>query len=304
MEENSLAAVRLTHLAAIDVTGGDAASFLQGQFCNDVAALTSPGGQRTGFCSPKGRLLAAPVLQQLTHHHRLLLPLDLVGSFLQRIRMFVLRADVTFTLREDLGVFGVYDDEAAVLASIGLSLPRTPGEVTEHDHTSAMLWDQHERERWLVVAPISQLGDVPADDIGRWRLDDIRAGLPSVVAATREAFVPQMLNFAAVEALSFTKGCYPGQEIVARTQYLGKLKKHMQRFVAASGELPQPGDVLGEAGSADAGEVVDAMRTGDGGIEALVVVRKERAADASLPLEGGGAALPASLPYPLESADT
>ena len=116
------------------------------------------------------------------------------------------------------------------------------------------------------------------------------------MAATGESFVPQMMNFSEVGALSFTKGCYPGQEIVARTQYLGKLKKHMQRFVAEAGELPTAGDTLGDAGSADAGDVVDAVKRADGGIELLAVVRIERDAQAPLPLVGGSA-IPAGLPY-------
>lgn len=303
MTQEQHSAVHLDHLGVIDVSGDDASTFLQGQFCNDVTALPQPGSQLTGFCSPKGRLLAAPILLRRHGGFRLLLPIDLLESFLQRIRMFVLRADVTFTHRDDVAVLGVVDPASSLWSTAGLAVPDAALSVTENGDASALAWDDRNAKRWLVVVPSEALAGVETDVTGSWRLADIRAGLPTVVAATREVFVPQMVNFAAVGALSFTKGCYPGQEIVARTQYLGKLKKHMQRFVAVDGvtpdQVPSAGDVLGEPGSADAGEVVDAVAGANGTLEALVVVRRERAVDAGLPLPGGGELVPAALPYEL-----
>lgn len=290
---------RLSHLAIVDASGADTESFLQGQFCNDLSALTPPSSQLTGYCSPKGRLLAAPLLQRLTDElFRLVLPVDLLESLLPRLRMFVMRADVTFAHREDLAAVAIFDATDALFQSAGLDVPTLALETRSSGDASVVKINDSERERWLMVLPESA---APADNTVEthaetWRLHDIRAGIPSIVAATSESFVPQMMNFAEVDGLSFTKGCYPGQEIVARTQYLGKLKKHMQRFVAAAGVVPQPGDTLGEAGSADAGDVVDAVRRADGGVELLAVVRIERDAKAALPL-AGGSATPASLPY-------
>ena len=297
----------LGQLAVIDATGSDAESFLQGQFCNDTGALDSSGAQLTGYCSPKGRLLATPILQRLDTGFRLIVAADLADTFAARLRMFVVRApdgslqDVTLKVRPDLACVAVFDANDPIFASTGVSAPENHMAVAVSDEVSVMRWADDENPRWLAVMPVTTLPDHIQGDKAReaessWRLANIRTGMPIVVDATREAFVPQMMNLAEVDGLSFTKGCYPGQEIVARTQYLGKLKKHMQRFVAASGELPAAGQTLGEAGTAEAGEVVDAVALDDGSIELLAVVRIERPAAAPLPLTGGEAQ-PSTLPY-------
>jgi folate-binding protein YgfZ len=308
---------RLGNLAIIDASGTDTESFLQGQFCNDLSALSSPGSQLTGYCTPKGRLLAAPLLQRLADEsYRLVLPADLVETLLPRLRMFVMRAEVTFVHREDLVAVAVFDAADPLFKAHELDAPPEALGTRSSGDASVMKWDDPLLDRWLMVLPVAgappeagtavgaaagaTAGDEAGDEAGSgdeiWRLANIRSGSPSIVAATGESFVPQMMNFSEVGALSFTKGCYPGQEIVARTQYLGKLKKHMQRFVAEAGELPTAGDTLGDAGSADAGDVVDAVKRADGGIELLAVVRIERDAQAPLPLVGGSA-IPAGLPY-------
>lgn len=288
--------LRLDTLAIVDVSGADAESFLQGQFCNDIAGIPMPGSQLTGYCSPKGRLLAALLLQRLPEAFRLILPADLLNTFLVRVRMFVMRADVTFTHRDDLTAVGLFDAADPLLQTRGLVATADALGVAVSGDNSVARWPDDQLQRWVMILAKSAISSDMADGSERWRLADIRAGLPSVVDATREAFVPQMMNFSEVQGLSFTKGCYPGQEIVARTQYLGKLKKHMRRFVADAGELPLPGQVLGEAGSTEAGEVVDAVQREDGGLELLAVVRIAREEGATLPLVGGAAHL-ADLPY-------
>lgn len=296
MSVSSEVPLRLEHLSVIDATGSDAESFLQGQFCNDLGELATPGAQLTGYCSPKGRLLATPVLQRLNAGFRLVVSSDLAEAFLQRLRMFVMRSDVIFTVRDDMACIAVFNDSDAIFASVGASAPSELMGLTVSDEASVMRWNDSSEARWLVIAPLAALGELDVDASQVWRLADIRAGMPFVVDATREAFVPQMMNLAEVGGLSFTKGCYPGQEIVARTKYLGKLKKHMLRFVADAGELPVAGQTLGDAGTPDAGEVIDAVALEGGGIELLAVVRIERDAQAPLPLVGGSA-VPASLPY-------
>jgi len=223
---------RLGNLAIIDASGTDTESFLQGQFCNDLSALSSPGSQLTGYCTPKGRLLAAPLLQRLADDsYRLVLPADLVETLLPRLRMFVMRAEVTFVHREDLVAVAVFDAADPLFKAHELDAPPEALGTRSSGDASVMKWDDPLLDRWLMVLPV--------------------AGAPPEAGTAAGA---------AVGALSFTKGCYPGQEIVARTQYLGKLKKHMQRFVAEAGELPTAGDTLGDAGSADAGDVVDAVK--------------------------------------------
>ncbi len=174
---------------------------------------------------------------------------------------------------------------------------------TGSDTTSAV--------RYLVLASVDDqialwntCNSMAKADDAVWRLADIGAGIPSVTRQTQEAFVPQMVNLQLIDALSFTKGCYPGQEIVARMQYLGKLKRHMRRFRLspdATGKVsvPQAGDSLQAGEDADAGVVVDAVLGADGRAELLAVV-KVSAVEASLSV-GGQALLALDLPYDIPS---
>ena len=300
------------HLCAhrvIDIDGDDATSFLQGQFCNDVVALGAGRAQINGYCTPKGRLLATFVLQRRPDGFRLVLPEAAVAdAFAKRLGMFIMRAAVTLRPRADLAVLGLIGESASIGGSSADpaegpadTLPGRPAEllgVADADDASVLHWhdDPVMGTRALGVVPSAAVEDL-ADGEALWRLADIRAGLPSVRAGTMESFVPQMVNFREIEAVSFKKGCYPGQEIVARMHYLGKQKRHMRRFVA-TGEVsdalvPVPGDTLGQAGAA---EVVDAVRTRDG-VELLAVVRIGAWSDGLSLGEGAATAFDATLPY-------
>jgi len=285
----------------IDVDGDDAEAFLQGQFCNDVAALGAGRAQINGYCTPKGRLLATFVLQRRPDGFRLVLPDAMVAeAFVKRLGMFIMRAAVTLRPRTELAVLGLIGGAGSCDGSFD-ALPDLPDAllgVTDAGEVSLVHWhdDPVMGARALGVVARDTVGDLVEGD-ALWRLADIRAGLPSVRVGTMEAFVPQMVNFREIEAVSFKKGCYPGQEIVARMHYLGKQKRHMRRFVA-TGEVdgalvPVPGDALGEAG---AGEVVDAVRTRDG-VELLAVVRIGTWGDGLALGEGAPTAFDAALPY-------
>jgi len=298
------------HLSAhrvIDVEGADAAPFLQGQLCNDVAALQPGRAQINGYCTPKGRLLASFVLQRRPDGFRLILPEATVAeAFAKRLGMFVMRSAVTLRVRDDVAVVGLIGD-----ASAPDGLPTRPEavlEATDDGDASLLRWhdDPVQGHRLLGVLAPRAAADLP-DGEQAWRLGDIRAGLPSVRTGTVESFVPQMVNFREIDGLSFKKGCYPGQEIVARMHYLGKQKRHMRRFVAtgatsATGQsvLPSPGQSLGEGGAA---EVVDAIATVDG-IELLAVVRVGPLEHGLSLGDQGPTAIDAVLPYrPGQPAD-
>ena len=323
--------VDLPSLAVVDATGADAAAFLQAQLCNDLAGAGAGRACLAGYCNPKGRLLALMLVSTLPDGAlRLIVPRELVEGLLQRLRMFVLRSDVTFTPRETLRCRGMLVPEAISGQRLAHGVPELPAtppgamlEVLggESGAAGAQICRWHDayapehRRRYLVV---SELGSAAGDsgDAGEggegtelvgegageilWRLGDISAGIPRIVQATREAFVPQMVNLQLVDGLSFRKGCYPGQEIVARMQYLGKLKRHMRRFRTRSeaGSAIAPGSVLVGADDAEAGTVVDAA-TGPDGTELLAVVRI--AADLA-GLRAGDAVLePLPLPYALST---
>ena len=316
----------LSSLAVVDATGADALTFLQGQLTNDLIGAGASRACLAGYCNPKGRLLALPLVLSLPDGGlRLIVARELLEGMLQRLRMFVMRAAVTFEERDDLRCLGLQLSASAMAepAPLAARLPGCPleppaerlevlGGEAGSDVLHVCRWhDAHlpaRHARFLIVAAAGGAaeGAAGAADEGdaAWRLGDITAGLPRVVLATREAFVPQMLNLQLVDGLSFRKGCYPGQEIVARMQYLGKLKRHMRRFHAAlpageTGGRIGPGTSLAAGDDADAGQVVDAVRTPEG-VELLAVVRI--AADVAT-LRAGAVALEArALPYALPDA--
>jgi len=289
----------LPGLVVVDATGADAATFLQGQFTNDVIGAGAGRACLSGYCTPKGRLLALPLVLALPDGAlRLLVPREIVESLLKRLRMFVMRAAVTFERRDDLHCLGAHVPDADAAAALAQAVPGFPAvpfdalEVMNGESGSAVVqvcrW--HDAflpmpcRRYLIVATTTELARDDADGDTSWRHGDITAGVPRIGEATQEAFVPQMVNLQLVEGLSFRKGCYPGQEIVARMQYLGTLKRHMRRFVVsdpdngANGDARVGGDgvvagaTLVTEADADAGRVVDAVRTYDG-IELLAVVK-------------------------------
>ncbi|MFO1434748.1 MAG: folate-binding protein [Candidatus Competibacteraceae bacterium] len=300
----------------IAVKGVDAETFLQGQFTNDVRQVTPERSQLSAYCTPRGRMLACFRVFRCGDSYYLRLPLETVEPMLKRLRLFVLRAKVTLEdasafliqagltgpgawslLQETPGVAPVQLDE--VVQQADMIMIRVPGlsprfELYGKLEAMTVLWEQ--------LAPrVTLAGAEP------WRLLDILAGIPNIYPATTEMFVPQMVNLQLLDGVSFRKGCYTGQEIVARTQHLGKLKRRMYRAHVESPVPPEAGDELfsPQAGAGQSvGTLVDACRHPDGGSEVLAVVVIEYAENGTVLLgDGQGAKLEfAPLPYAVESA--
>lgn len=225
------------------VSGADAGSFLQGQLTNDARSLAISRHQRTGYCTPKGRLLAVMLQWRVaddTFAH--LLPADLHPATVKRLRMYVLRAKASFSPADvPLQAQGIWGDTLE---------PSEPGQVVSLNGNDGpwLLVDTPcpvmGPRAWLVgkpdqLAAISGRGpDLPQWDPMIWAMGDILCGKAWVWPATVEAFVPQMINLELVDGVSFTKGCYPGQEVVARSQYLGKLKRRTFRVQFEGTDLP------------------------------------------------------------------
>jgi folate-binding protein YgfZ len=283
--ENSRVLCDLSHFALIDIQGEDAASFMQGQFCNDVRDVTDERSQLNGHCTPKGRLLASFRLFRHDGHYYLRLPAALRDTLSKRLRLYVLRAKVSIADTPEswvgFGFAGPGADQVlhtalgavpaqinAVIAAKGAIMLRVPGPQPRFEiyGESAAL-----QSLWSTLA--SGARSVGA---GIWSLLDIRSGLATILPQTTEAFVPQMVNLQQVGGVSFTKGCYPGQEVVARMQYLGKLKRRMYRAHITTDTAPQPSEPLytahAETGQ-DAGMIVDAQAAPQGGYEVLAVVQ-------------------------------
>ncbi len=307
----------LSHYGLIRASGEDAENFLQNQFCNDVRKVTPKLSQLNGYCTPKGRALALFRLFQQGDDYVLRLPQEILEPLLKRLRMFVIMSKVTLQNDNDKQVsIGYSGPEAAQrLANI---LGSTPVANNACLHVNALTiirvqgpqprFEIHGsepavRELWEKLSPQAQ----PAGS-DTWNLLDILAGLPDVVTATQEAFIPQMINLQALDALSFHKGCYPGQEIVARMRYLGKIKRRMYLAHADTDICPQAGDSLFSASSESAqgvGKVVSAQHSPTGGIELLAVIEIASAEQRRLHLmdvNGPTLAL-RELPYTIEDED-
>ena len=304
----------LEHLALIAVDGDDALDFLQGQLTNDLCAVTESRAQQSAWCSPKGRVLTC--LLVFRHGQRLMLqlPRSLVDQTVKRLRMFVLRARVTLEDVSDrwarIGIVGSRA-ESCLRDLVGELPGQVDGVRAAKDVTIIRL--RGRRPRYEVIGDPSAIGSLmnACRDIAAvagsdaWEYLDIEAGIANVVPDTSDSFLPQMINLDRVDGISFTKGCYVGQEIVARTQHLGRIKRRMYRAHWDGETDVAPGDTLegaGEPASMKA-QVVDAKAAPEGGFDLLAVLPIEvaDAADPSgIPLRDGSRLTLTGLPYALQ----
>jgi tRNA-modifying protein YgfZ len=278
--------VRLERLGALLASGADVRGFLQGQLSADVDRLTRNRMVLTSCNSAQGRVQAVLWLIERSDGIAAILPAELLDATLARLRKFVLRAKVTLRAAEA----AIYGCEAASLPD---SLrPATTFDHIEHERVSYVGWPGGTRV--LILGPPTYSTARDARIEAEWRLADIRAGLPQVYRQTHEAFVAQMLNLDLLDGISFEKGCYTGQEIIARAHYRGAIKRRMLRF-AANCPPPAPGARV-VSDDQHAGDVVDAAATSDG-CELLAVVNLAQT-DKALQLDEPRATLsPLALPY-------
>lgn len=274
----------LSHYGLISIHGEDAADFLLGQFTNDLREVDEQHSQFSGYCNAKGRLLATFRVFRRGDSYYLSLPAEMVESLISKLRMFVLRSKVTLEEASDTFVhLGVSGESAATdLKKVFGSLPEKVHDAVQNDD-GMIIRVPGVRPGYEVFTTVEQA--IPLWDtlnvhnapVGAdaWQLLDIEAGIPVIYPETREAFVPQMVNLQLVDGVSFRKGCYPGQEIVARMQYLGKLKRRMYRAHIDSDSRPRPGDEIFPAAkdAQSIGKVVSAAPFPDGGFTLLAVLQ-------------------------------
>lgn len=274
----------LTDIGLIRASGPDAATFLHNLLTNDIEGLPKDGVRRCGLCTPKGRLLASMLVWHDGDDLLIAVAADIHAALLKKLSMYVLRAKVKLTDASDacvlLGLSG--PDAAALIGEIGGTLPPAMKSVEIPQGRILRLGDM----RFMLAIDASTVPAVwerlaaraaPAG-LDAWHWLDIVAGLPQITLATQEAFVPQMINFEtdAVGGVSFKKGCYPGQEIVARAQYLGKVKRRMYRArIESAATLPAAGAHLyaPETGDASCGQIVNATPAPGGGHDVLAVLQ-------------------------------
>jgi len=247
--------VSLSDLAVIEVAGADAVTFLHGQLSHDIVGLAPGQAHLAGYCTAKGRLLGSMVVWPVSGTEvptlRVLIKADIAETVAKRLAMFVLRAKVKISVT-DMSVLGVsapadasqpdtasQSPQAALLAQAA-ALPPNPAAWTV-EHTDAGDWVAAVRvpgepvRWWLATTAAAVTESLPQTDLAAWQAADIAAGLPWVQAAIQDVFIPQTLNLDLIDGVSFTKGCYPGQEVVARSHYRGTVKRRMAYGVIQHG---------------------------------------------------------------------
>jgi folate-binding protein YgfZ len=218
---------RLTRYGLLSVTGADAREFLHAQLTVDIHNLPPAHAALAGWCSAKGRLLATFLVIPSPQGYYLQVARDLSAAVTKRLSMFVLRSKVKLA------------DESDAWAQFGVWNPgRKVDAISWHDGGADIPVDER---RVLRLEPAGNASPACDADEEAWYLDEIRAGRPLITAATQDQFVPQMVNLEALGAVDFRKGCYPGQEIVARAQYRGQVKRRMVRLPAPAGARLRPG---------------------------------------------------------------
>ncbi len=312
-------ALLLSNLGVIEAQGADAATFLHGQLSQDVTGQTATQARQAAYCSAKGRMLAsATVLRPEPERFWLLADREVLPGWLKRLSMFGLRAKAKLTDASDaVQVIGLLGGTAEKLLA-GLDAPAAtdPGTAQTVQSRDGALWVRLPdvmglaRGVWVGPADAAQalLATLPLADSAQWHWLDVLSGVPRVQAPTVDQFVPQMVNFELIGGVNFKKGCYPGQEIVARSQYRGTLKR--RAFVAhASGPVAVGAEVF----SADdpgqpAGMVINAApmpgsSAQNVGSWSALIELKLAARDASLSVSGpeGAQLTLGALPYALPS---
>ncbi|SET80882.1 hypothetical protein SAMN03159335_02305 [Burkholderia cepacia] len=276
----------LPQFGVIDVAGDDAATFLHSQLTNDIEHLDAASARLSGYCSPKGRLLGSFLAWRAGHGVRLLVSKDVQPAVQKRLSMFVLRAKAKLTDASDtLAVVGFAGDVRDVLSGIFDALP--DGVHVKVDGPAGTLIrvpDAAGRKRYLWIGPRAEVdarvaalsGTLPVVSPAVWDWLDIRAGEPRITQPAVEQFVPQMVNFDVIGAVNFRKGCYPGQEIVARSQYRGSIKRRTAlAHVAGETDTVHAGVELfhSDDPGQPCGMIVNAAAAPAGGVDALVEIK-------------------------------
>ncbi len=299
----------------IEVSGADAASFLHNQLTNDIENLPAGCARRAGYCSPKGRLLATFLAWRQNESILLAVAADIQAAVQKRLGMFVLRAKAK--LRDAtpdhvvLALGGAGAD--AALGRYFDALPADALAIAQNAHgTLIRLPDAAGQARYQWIVPVAEASAAHAalsqqlqpveTAVARWL--DVRTGVPWIGAATQEQFVPQMINWEVVDGVNFRKGCYPGQEIVARSQYRGTIKRRL--FLAHVDAEATPAMELFQEGEQPCGMVVNAAPAPGGGSDCLVELQlAARGSDAPIHIGTVDGAvlhfgeLPYALPDPL-----
>jgi tRNA-modifying protein YgfZ len=276
----------LSHLGLLEISGEDAVTFLQGQLTNDVKQLNGNNAHYTGYCSPKGRLLALFLAFAHNNHLHLQLPKPLLEPILKRLKMYVMRSKVSITDTSEsifkLGLSG--PDATQILGQLVPNLPANDYELTNTELATVLklpsMDNQSRYEIFTDAAHIESIWNSLREKCrlaGKacWDYLETNIGIPEVVTTTQEQFVPQMINLDILNGINFKKGCYTGQEIVARTHYLGSVKRRTFLASIASNQTPAAGDKIFDTNKNDVGQIVRVAPNSKNGSDVLLELRIE-----------------------------
>jgi len=298
----------LSHLDLLALSGSDALTFLQGQVTNDVKLLNDNSAHYTGYCNPKGRLLA--LFLAYSHDNKLYLQLNhkLAEPITKRLQMYIMRSKVTISNASDsivkIGLSG--KDIVPLLGEFFTQVPQQAFEVANTENVSLIRLPTRLNEipRFEIICEteraksIWQSLKIHCKPVGKpsWEWLEIQAGIPDIYFNTQEEFVPQMVNLDVLGAISFKKGCYTGQEIVARTHYLGKVKRRTYLAHISTSAPPQAGDDVENSNNEIVGKIVRSTLAPAGGYSVLVEVRLESLESGNINWQGKEIAIQ-TLPY-------
>jgi folate-binding protein YgfZ len=291
----------LKRIGIVRFTGPDVLLFLQGQLSNDTSRLTQGRPLLAAYSTPQGRVLALPHLIPHSSGILGLLPRDILVTTIERLRKFVMRAKVKLEdVSDEFAVLGLHGSE---ILPPSIALPAHGQEYREHDGIGVSRIGggppASVLQRWWVIGEAGRLTtEMPGSDAAaalervdqEWRLANIRAGMPQIYAQTQEMFVAQMLNLDLLDGISFSKGCYTGQEIIARTQHLGRIKRRTFRLLLPAGAW-QIGQTV-QLADGRSGKLIEIAATGDE-YEALAVLSLHPGVDAEA---SGGAVQAGAVP--------
>ena len=275
----------LTELGLMALTGDDAANFLHNQVTNDVAQLPLDQIRLAGYCSPKGRLLATLLMWKTADTIFLQLPREIQATVQKRLQMFILRAKAKLIdVTENHATIGMGGNTVGIaLAPWFAELPAVPYAKIDSEAGTLMRCEDANgvaRYQWITTPEIAAaawpalLQTLPVVDSRVWRLGQIAAGIPQITLPTQEQFVPQMINYEVVGGVNFKKGCYPGQEIVARSQYLGKNKRRAVLANVAAINIAAAAEVFSSADPLQpCGMIVNAERLNDASSTCLLEIK-------------------------------
>jgi folate-binding protein YgfZ len=274
----------LSHLGLLEISGGDAVTFLQGQVTNDVRLLSGSNAHYSGYCSPKGRLLA--LFLAYTHNQKLHLQVNqkLLEPISKRLKMYVMRSKVNINNVSDtivkIGLNG--NDIPEFLSAFFISIPEHAYESFSAEN-GTLIRLPGKTPRFEIVCETECAKEIwqtlkkQCKPVGRncWEWLEIQTGIPDIYQQTQDAFVPQMVNLDLLEAINFKKGCYTGQEIVARTHYLGKVKRRTHLAHLTTSSPPQAGDDVINQNKEVIGKVVRSAIAPVSGYDVLAEIRLE-----------------------------